>query len=70
MGSGLEAMGNEEVWPCTSGEYGTPGYMTPEMLRDEHYSYKVENFSVGVLFYELVFGRVSLIHFLMVFITH
>lgn len=49
---------------------GSLGYMEPEMLRNEHYSYKVDNFSVGAIFYELVFGRVSFIRFLVVFITN
>lgn len=59
IGIGLEAMGTDDFWHCTAGECGTPGYMAPEMLRDEYYSYKADNFSVGVIFYELVFGRVS-----------
>ena len=45
----------------TIGYCGTPGYMAPEIIRDDHYSYKVDNFSVGVMFYELVFGRVSIL---------
>lgn len=49
---------------------GSLGYMEPEMLRNEHYSYKVDNFSVSAIFYELVFGRVSFIRFLVVFITN
>ena len=58
-GIGLEAMANNDFWHMTTGECGTPGYMAPEMLCDELYSYKVDNFAVGVIFYELVFGKVS-----------
>ena len=69
-GIGLEAMANNDFWHMTTGECGTPGYMAPEMLCDELYSYKVDNFAVGVIFYELVFGKVSTcLHFL-IFITY
>lgn len=70
MGGGLEAMGTDDFWHRTSGECGTPGYMAPEMLCYELYSYKVDNFSIDVIFYEPVFGRVSLNHFLVFFVTN
>ena len=35
---------------------GTPGYCAPEMLTNKGYSYKLDLFSLGVLFYCLVSG--------------
>lgn len=36
---------------------GTPGYMAPEMLRDDPVDARADQFSFGVLLYELVAGR-------------
>lgn len=38
IGVGLEAMGSDDFWRCTSGECGTAEYMAPEMIRNEFYS--------------------------------
>lgn len=70
MGSGLEAMGTEDFWHHTAGECGTPRYMALEMLGDEHYSNKTDGFSIRVIFYKLVFRRVSVFSIVMVFVTH
>lgn len=52
----------DDYWHRTSGKCGTLGYMAPELIRGNHYSYKVDSFSIGHMFYELVFGRVSGLH--------
>jgi serine/threonine protein kinase len=36
---------------------GSPSYMAPEILNMQPYSYKVDLWSVGVILYELVYGR-------------
>ena len=36
---------------------GTPIYMAPQMLNDENYSVKCDIWSTGVLFYEVLFGK-------------
>ena len=57
-----EVLSYDDHWHRTKGKCGAPGYIAPEVIRDDHYSYKVDSFSVGVMFYELVFGRVSGLH--------
>ena len=37
---------------------GTPLYMSPETLTRNEYSDKTDIWSLGVLFYELIFGRI------------
>ena len=36
---------------------GTPGYMAPEMLRGEDYDSKIDIFSIGIVLYTLLHGR-------------
>lgn len=36
---------------------GTPLYMAPQILNDENYSTKCDIWSIGVLFYEILFGK-------------
>lgn len=36
---------------------GTPLYMAPQILNDENYSAKCDVWSTGVLFYQLIFGK-------------
>lgn len=36
---------------------GTPGYVAPEMIRDQGYSYKADLFSLGSLLFNLFTGR-------------
>eukprot|EP01029_Cantina_marsupialis_P023845 TRINITY_DN600_c0_g1_i2.p1 TRINITY_DN600_c0_g1~~TRINITY_DN600_c0_g1_i2.p1 ORF type:complete len:662 (+),score=153.42 TRINITY_DN600_c0_g1_i2:60-2045(+) len=38
------------------GEAGTPGYWAPEMLRQERYSFSVDIWSFGVVFFEILSG--------------
>jgi aurora kinase len=37
---------------------GTPLYVSPELLKRKNYNNKIDVWSVGVLTYELLFGRV------------
>ena len=37
---------------------GSPGYVSPELLRGEGYDCKTDIFSAGVIFAELITGRV------------
>lgn len=37
---------------------GTPAYMAPQILKEERYTYKCDIWSIGVLTYELVVGKV------------
>lgn len=36
---------------------GTPGYVAPEVLNDFNYDCKADIFSLGVIFYLLLFGE-------------
>ena len=36
---------------------GTPIYMSPQLLKQENYSYKCDIWSMGVVTYELIFGK-------------
>jgi serine/threonine protein kinase len=36
---------------------GTPGYIAPEILRNESYNEKVDIFSIGIVFYTLIHGH-------------
>lgn len=36
---------------------GTPGYVAPEIFKTKSYDLKVDVFSLGVVFYILVYGR-------------
>nr|AUG68909.1 G protein-coupled receptor kinase 1B [Aptychotrema vincentiana] len=41
----------------TKGYAGTPGFMAPEMLKGEHYSFSVDYFTLGVTLYEMVAAK-------------
>lgn len=36
---------------------GSPGYIAPEILKGKGYSYKVDIFSLGSVFFNLICGR-------------
>lgn len=36
---------------------GTPGYVAPEIFKTKNYDLKVDVFSLGVVFFILVYGR-------------
>lgn len=36
---------------------GTPGYLAPEMLKQESYSLKYDVFCLGLILYELLTGK-------------
>ncbi|KAL4485799.1 hypothetical protein ABPG72_012339 [Tetrahymena utriculariae] len=38
-------------------KYGTAGYLAPEVLKNKQYDCKVDIFSLGIIFYFFVFGR-------------
>ena len=40
----------------TSTLIGTPFYMAPEVIKQEEYSYNVDIWSLGVIFYEMLTG--------------
>jgi len=37
---------------------GTPLYVSPELLKRQNYNNKIDVWSIGILTYELLFGRV------------
>jgi serine/threonine protein kinase len=40
-----------------TGKCGSPGYVAPEVFKGTHYSYKVDVFSLGSVFYQLLTGQ-------------
>jgi serine/threonine protein kinase len=36
---------------------GTPDYFCPEIIRYKPFDYKIDNWSLGILAYELLFGK-------------
>lgn len=40
-----------------SGKCGSPGYVAPEVFKTQFYSYKVDVFSLGSVFYQLLTGQ-------------
>lgn len=48
----------KENLPDNSSETsGTPGYMSPEVMRGKHHSFSVDFFAVGVIGYEFMLGK-------------
>ncbi len=37
---------------------GTPAYMAPQILKEERYTYKCDIWSLGVILYEMVVGKI------------
>lgn len=42
--------------PCTY-NVGSPLYMAPEVLLRNHYSFKSDIWALGIIYYEMLFGR-------------
>lgn len=38
---------------------GTPGYMSPEVLKAQNHGYAVDYYAVGVIGYEFMLGKVG-----------
>jgi len=36
---------------------GTYEYMSPEMIQNKHYDYKIDVWALGILFFELIAGH-------------
>ena len=39
---------------------GTPGYMAPEALNNQHHDLSSDFFSIGIIIYEFMYGKVDL----------
>ena len=55
LGLAVELKDNEPI----KGRVGTVGYMAPEIVKNERYSYGVDWWSLGCLIYEMIEGKVS-----------
>ena len=55
---GIARVWREENAQDTS---GTPGYMAPEVMCRQNHTQSVDFFAVGVMAYECMFGRVSVL---------
>ncbi|KAI6176929.1 G protein-coupled receptor kinase [Aphelenchoides bicaudatus] len=55
LGLAIELKDNEPI----KGRVGTVGYMAPEIVKNERYSYGVDFWSLGVLIYEMIEGKAS-----------
>ena len=53
-------LGIAKVWTTDNGNdtSGTPGYMAPEVMCRQNHGVAVDYYSLGVLCYEFMFGRV------------
>lgn len=54
LGLAVELKDNEPI----KGRVGTVGYMAPEIVKNEKYSYGVDFWSLGCLIYEMIEGKV------------
>lgn len=54
-------LGIAKVWTPDNGNdtSGTPGYMAPEVMCRQNHGVAADYYSVGVLCYEFMFGRVA-----------
>jgi serine/threonine protein kinase len=41
----------------TSTKLGTPFYMAPEIMNKEPYNHKIDIWSIGIIYFELLTGR-------------
>lgn len=53
LGLAVELKDNEQI----KGRVGTVGYMAPEIVKNERYSYGVDWFSLGCLIFEMIEGK-------------
>lgn len=37
---------------------GTPGYSSPQVVGQEPYTYKADIWSLGIMYYEMLFGNI------------
>lgn len=49
---------NKDIGYRTFTQIGTPHYMAPEVILGKGYSFAVDLWSAGVMFYEFVIGKV------------
>lgn len=46
-----------EMIACERDACGTPGYMAPEIMLHRSFNYVADYFAVGIITYEMMFGR-------------
>ena len=54
-----ESMGEASKRDMT--KVGTPYYMSPEILNGKKYGYRTDIYSVGIILYQLLYGRMPFI---------
>ncbi|KII64640.1 Calcium/calmodulin-dependent protein kinase type II subunit delta [Thelohanellus kitauei] len=59
FGLAVECLGDELSW---FGFAGTPGYLSPELIREEKYGKKVDVWSCGIVLYILMVGYIPFWH--------
>lgn len=58
MSKGIQDSDDESIPEYLNQRYGTPGYTAPEILRSDFYDFKIDVFSLGIVLFFTVTGKI------------
>lgn len=58
MIKGINDSDDEIIPEYLNKRYGTPGYTAPEILRSDFYDFKIDVFSMGIILYFTMTGKI------------